>query len=120
MPNSKRGEIDIQIDGETHGMRFTMGAVRELQEHFKADSLQDTFQNGEKWGARDIVTVIHVGLKRGSGPDITIEDLEEKLLLSEMSQYMEVIKKGLSLSGGDSGERGNATPSPSGGTGDAS
>lgn len=97
MVNSKRGEVAITIGGEEHVLRFSLGALREIQEHFGTKGLQETFENAENWGAADLVVLFMAGLKRGSMPDVTKEALEELLVMQEIPEYMEALTKGMNV-----------------------
>jgi len=89
--NSLRGEVEITICGERHRLRFTLGALRELKERFGAGSVADIFKASDQWGPDDIAFLFWSGLRRGSLPDATVEDVEEMMILQEMPHYAEAL-----------------------------
>ena len=86
MANSIHGVVDIEIDGKTMQMRFTMGAAREIKEKYKKPLEKLMTDGGFEMGM--VADIIHAGLKRGSHPDIALEELEDLLLFNEMETYV--------------------------------
>jgi len=98
MGNSKRGLVDIEIGGELHQVRFTLGAMRELEEHFKVKSLAAVFANAREWGTTDYLFVVAAGLKRGSMPDATPEKIEDLVTIAELAPVVDTLTKALRAS----------------------
>lgn len=88
MANSKRGEHEFELDGEKHVLRYSMGAIRELEEHFecKMAEMQQKLVAGV--GAADTMTLLVAGLKRGSMPDATVEIVEEMVVMGDLPKIM--------------------------------
>jgi hypothetical protein len=91
--------IDIELDGEPHQMRFTLGAIEEIEEAFGEEGaktkLTEVFENSESWSARDVSTIFMAGLKRGSLPDATREEVADMLVFSDFQYYAEQLSIGL-------------------------
>lgn len=71
MPNSHRGEIEAVLDGKSHTLCLTLGALAELEGAFGDDdmlALAERFSRG-RISARDATRIIGAGL-RGAGYDI--------------------------------------------------
>ncbi len=69
--NPYRGDVTLVLEGETHGMRLTLGALAELEDALEADSmlaLVARFENGA-FKAADLIVLLLAGL-RGGGLDI--------------------------------------------------
>lgn len=98
MANSMRGEVELLICGERHVLRFTLGALRELKEQFKAANLVDLFKDASSWGPEELTALFVAGLRRGSMPDATFEQIEELLVMQELPQYAEALSAALNAS----------------------
>lgn len=71
MANKYRGEISADMDGVTHTLCLTLGALAELENAFGSDdmlSLANRFSSG-RISANDCVKIIGAGL-RGAGNDV--------------------------------------------------
>ena len=78
MVNRFRGEVVLVLDGQTHVMRLTLGALAELEEALGSDSLLSLVQRfeGGQFRARDVLALLVAGL-RGGGWRGTTEDLAQ-------------------------------------------
>jgi len=74
--NPFAGEVALQLDGQEHRCKLTLGALAELETALKADSLIALISRfeSEAFSAADIFQVIHAGL-RGGGWRGRVEDL---------------------------------------------
>lgn len=71
MVNRYRGETPLLVDGETLPMRLTLGALAELEDAFRVDSLPalgERFATG-RLSARDVTRILAAGL-RGAGSSV--------------------------------------------------
>ncbi len=97
MSNPKAGLIDIKISGELHQLRFSLGAIEEIEDYFGADkagkTIAQVFADSGNWSARDISMIFFAGLRRGSLPDATREEIADMLLFSEFPYYAEVLSE---------------------------
>lgn len=103
LPNEK-GEFDLLIGGEEYTMRYTYGALKELEKHFKVKGPQKIFESLGNWSTDDHVALILAGLKRGSGKGLTVEQLEDMLTFDQMRYYIETISKAM-LAGREEDEK---------------
>jgi len=108
MPASKampdeRGEFELEISGELYTMRYSYAAIKELERHFKRKGPQGILEGIEKWSTDDHIAFLLAGLKRGSAPKMTAEELEEMLTLDRMRYYIETVA-GAIVSGSDGGD----------------
>ncbi len=67
MVNPFHGEVLLIVDGRTHVLRLTLGALVELEDSLQSDSLLALVERFESGGfsARDIVALLAAGLKGG-------------------------------------------------------
>ena len=67
MANPHRGEVEITIDGQPHVARLTLGALAELEEALRADSLVALVARfeGASYTTRDVVALLAAGLRGG-------------------------------------------------------
>jgi Phage tail tube protein, GTA-gp10 len=76
MANTRRGEIEAVIGGQTRTMVLTLGALAELEQAFAVDdimALGERFASG-RLSSRDIIRVVGAGL-RGAGSSIGDDEL---------------------------------------------
>jgi len=74
--NRRRGEIAAELDGKTHRLCLTLGALAELEAAYAADdlgALVERFSRG-RLSALDMIRIIGAGL-RGAGQDISDEEV---------------------------------------------
>lgn len=72
MINRHRGDAPLMVDGEALPMRLTLGALAELEDAFRVDSLPalgERFISG-RLSARDITRILAAGL-RGAGSSVS-------------------------------------------------
>ncbi|MEL7114216.1 MAG: gene transfer agent family protein [Pseudomonadota bacterium] len=82
MSNPWAGEVTLVIDGASHVMKLTLGALAELEAEMDADTLVAMIARFEQGhvAARDVVALIVAGLRgggwRGSKADLLSADIE--------------------------------------------
>lgn len=91
MSNEKRGRIPIELDDGTHELRFPNAAMRELQERFHCKSPGDIWKQMGEWGADDWLAVMFAGLKNGSDPHITKNEVDDLIIGTEVPYYQVVL-----------------------------
>lgn len=115
MPNLHRGEIAAELNGTSHRLVLTLGALAELESAFGAEdmlALATRFESG-RLSARDCVRIIGAGL-RGAGYATTDAEIAEMQVAGGASAYVGIVVRLLNATFG-AGE-GNGTK---GGGGDA-
>ncbi|WP_417205009.1 gene transfer agent family protein [Antarctobacter sp.] len=67
MGNPWRGDVVLVVDGQSHVMRLTLGALAELETGLASGSLVDLVQRFESGGfsTRDVLALIVAGLRGG-------------------------------------------------------
>ncbi|MBY6120124.1 gene transfer agent family protein [Mameliella alba] len=67
MGNPWRGDVVLVIEGQSHVMRLTLGALAELEAGLASGSLVDLVQRFETGGfsTRDVLALIVAGLRGG-------------------------------------------------------
>jgi hypothetical protein len=67
MANPWAGEVAIWLDGQRHVAKLTLGALAELEETLKTESLLDLVQRFEeqRFSTRDVLALIVAGLRGG-------------------------------------------------------
>jgi hypothetical protein len=67
MANPWKGEVSIIIDGETHRMRLTLGALAELEDGLGTSTLVELVERFESgnYAARDVLALLEAGLRGG-------------------------------------------------------
>lgn len=76
MANPWRGDVELVVDGKTHVMRLTLGALAELEERLEEKSLIALVERFEanRFSSRDVLNLLQAGLE-GGGCDISAKDL---------------------------------------------
>ena len=76
MGNPWRGDVPLEIDGKTHVMRLTLGALAELEERLETGSLVELVERFEtnQFSSRDVLDLLAAGLSGGQC-DVTVNDL---------------------------------------------
>lgn len=76
MANPYAGEVALVMDGQRHVLKLTLGALAELEEALKAETLVALIERFEagRYGTRDVLALLLAGL-RGGGWQGTPEDL---------------------------------------------
>lgn len=67
MVNPYAGEVALVVNGERHVLKLTLGALAELEEALRAESLVELverFENG-RYSVRDVLALILAGLRGG-------------------------------------------------------
>lgn len=77
MANPWRGEVSLEIDGQRHEARLTLGALAELEAGMGADSLVALVERfeGNRFSSRDVLVLLLAGL-RGGGVEMDVPTLE--------------------------------------------
>lgn len=67
MANPWRGDVALVIDGESHVMRLTLGALAELEAALDAGSLMAMVQRFESsnFTSQDVLALLRAGLRGG-------------------------------------------------------
>ena len=67
MSNPWRGEVSLVIDGHTHVLRLTLGALAELESAMQTRSLVDLVERFESgaYASVDVLAILRAGLKGG-------------------------------------------------------
>ena len=67
MVNRWRGEVALEMDGERHVMKLTLGALAELEEALQEETLValvERFETG-RFSSRDVLALLLAGLRGG-------------------------------------------------------
>lgn len=92
MPNSRRGEIEAELDGKRYVLCLTLGALAELEAAFGAAdlvALAERFERG-RMSARDAIKIIAAGL-RGGGTEIADDQVAQLASPSGAAGYVKVV-----------------------------
>jgi hypothetical protein len=81
----KRGEFEMRIGGKEEVLRFPMRAAAEIAKRFGVKGFEALFDGIDSWGPDDWAFVLAQGLKRGSRPDATADQLLDELMLDEIA-----------------------------------
>jgi hypothetical protein len=76
MPNTRRGEVALQLGGARYTLCLTLGALAELEEAFGAGDLMalaERFGSG-RLASRDLLLILAAGL-RGGGHALSNEEV---------------------------------------------
>lgn len=65
MSNPQRGEAAVEIDGERHGLRFSLGALAEIEAGLGVDDSQALGARFSRLGAGDLHAVLAALLRAG-------------------------------------------------------
>ncbi len=105
MANKHRGEIEAKLDGVTHRLVLTLGALAELEDAFGDDdmlALAARFEKG-RLSARDCVRVIAAGL-RGAGHAATDADVALMQAEAGAAGYVDIVARLLNATFGAGAE----------------
>jgi hypothetical protein len=94
MANKHRGEIDAVLDGASHTLFLTLGALAELESAFGDDdmlALADRFSKG-RVSARDAVRIIGAGLRAG-GRNVSDEDVARMRAPGGAAGYIDIVAR---------------------------
>ncbi len=91
MANSRRGEIEAEIDGEKYTLCLTLGALAELESGLGASDLVALAERFEarRLSARDILRIIGCGL-RGAGHDLSDDDVAKMRVSGGLAAYVRI------------------------------
>lgn len=67
--NPARGEVSIEIDGDSRPLCLTLGALAELEATFACESLNDLQLRLKRLSATELGTVLQILLRAGGSPD---------------------------------------------------
>ncbi len=116
MANARRGEIDGVLDGQSHRLCLTLGALAELEHAFGDEdmlALASRFESG-RISARDAVRIIAAGL-RGAGEDVSEDQVGRMRAEGGVAGYIDIVARLLAATFADderaaSVERAPSTP----------
>lgn len=76
MVNRHRGEMTVEMNGQTETLCLTLGALAELEDRYQGKNILTLVDELAKTGlgASDVLNVLHAGLI-GAGSKISIADL---------------------------------------------
>lgn len=76
MANPWAGEVSLVINGASHPMKLTLGALAELEAALEVGGLVDLVERFEaqRFSSRDVLALTVAGL-RGAGAKMTAEDM---------------------------------------------
>lgn len=120
MANTYRGEVEAQLDGATHRLCLTLGALADLESAFGDQdllALAQRFETG-RLSARDCVRIIGAGL-RGAGYALRDEDVAQMTCAGGAAGYVDIVARLLNATFGgavDGDARGAQAPAPFPGT----
>lgn len=91
MANSRRGEVEATLDGKTHCLCLTLGALAELESAFGASdlvSLAERFDQ-RRLSSRDLLRIIACGL-RGGGHAASDEEVGRMKIDGGLAEYARI------------------------------
>ncbi|MEJ2228865.1 MAG: gene transfer agent family protein, partial [Alphaproteobacteria bacterium] len=94
MVNRHRGEIEAILDGTSHTLCLTLGALAELEHAFGADdmlALAERFETG-RLSARDAIRIIAAGLG-GGGHDCSETQIAEMRVEGGAAGYVDIVAR---------------------------
>jgi hypothetical protein len=100
--NPRRGEITAELDGRSHNLCLTLGALAELESKFGAGGLVELasrFESG-KLSARDLTAIIACGL-RGGGAAYSDEEVAAFKVTGGLQTYVRIAADLLAATFGD-------------------
>lgn len=67
MTNPWRGDVALVIDGRSHDLRLTLGALAELEAALEVGSLVEIVERFESgaYSSRDVLAILRAGLRGG-------------------------------------------------------
>ncbi|MFG1394566.1 gene transfer agent family protein [Xanthobacter agilis] len=112
MANARRGEIEAVIDGRTHVLVLTLGALAELEAAFGAADLMalaERFERG-RLSARDAARILCAGLS-GAGEEVSLDAVERMRVEDGAAGFVRIVAALLTATFGG-GEAPPASPRP--------
>ena len=94
MANRHRGEIDAELDGVTHRLCLTLGALAELESAFGDDDMLAIAQRFETGRVRatDAIKIIGAGL-RGAGANIADEEVKAMSVAGGAAGFVKIVAR---------------------------
>jgi hypothetical protein len=91
MANARRGEVEAKLDGKTHSLCLTLGALAELESAFGAGDLVSLAERFEarRLSARDLLRIIACGL-RGGGHAASDEEVGRMKVEGGLAEYARI------------------------------
>lgn len=107
--NRRRGEIAAELDGKTHRLCLTLGALAELEAAYAAEDLGALVErfSRAKLSARDIVRIVGAGL-RGAGSDVTDDQVAAMRAENGVAGFAAIVTELLTVTFGSNGSTGAA------------
>lgn len=94
MANRHRGEIEAKLDGKTHRLCLTLGALADLEDAFGAEdmvALARRFEEG-RIRSRDAMKIIAAGL-RGGGNAVDVEAVAEMQADGGAAGFVDIVAR---------------------------
>lgn len=104
MANLHRGEIEARLDGATHRLVLTLGALAELESAFGDEdmvALAARFERG-RLSSRECVKVIASGL-RGAGASVNDDDVARMQADGGVAGFVDIVARLLTATFGGGG-----------------
>lgn len=101
MVNRRRGEVEVILDGRSHTLCLTLGALARLEGAFGANdlvALAERFETG-RFAAGDLIAILAAGL-HGGGHDLTREEVAEMRIDGGAAAYARVVMELLTVTFG--------------------
>lgn len=88
MINKHRGEVSAQLDGKKWTLCLTLGALAQLEDHFKVNDLTALAEklSSNALCASDFLAIIFAGLK-GGGHDLQVSDVSDMRIQGGATGY---------------------------------
>lgn len=102
--NKFRGDVPLEINGEVHTLRLTLGALAEIETELGTDDLAGLTARLANPSARDLLVILSA-LLGGGGQDVAVDSLKSQIF--DLKAAMAAVARAfaLGLGGGDDGER---------------
>ena len=94
MANRHRGEIDVVLDGVSHRLCLTLGALAELESAFGDDdmlAIAQRFESG-RVSASDAIRIIGAGL-RGGGANIGDDEVRSMSVDGGAAGFVKIVAR---------------------------
>ncbi|MGV6800757.1 MAG: gene transfer agent family protein [bacterium] len=77
MTKTERGDVSLDIDGQTLNLRLTLGALAEIEEALRVDDLTSLVQRLSNPSTNDILVIVSI-LARAGGTPLPLDLLRNK------------------------------------------
>lgn len=94
MANRHRGEVEVELDGETHKLRFTLNALAEVEDRLNLASIADILETIKALSVRTLRTLLWAGLLHEQ-PELTEREVGE--MDFDFSHAVERVSRALTL-----------------------